>query len=600
MSERNYWTKLGRRKISRRTLLRSSARAGVGAAGLVLVGCGDDDDAAAPQAVTQTQQQVEQQQQQAEQQAQAQQQQEQQAQQQAAPQDQQQQAQAQQQAQQQAVAAQSIPRGGRVIVGATEDLIGQNGMDPHLALVQSGLWRMIYDPIIATKPDGSIDLDASLAESYELVDQTTLVFSLREGVKFQDDTDFNADAVRFNMERAVDTSIPGGGVYAATYAVIGGIDVADSHTVRFDLTAPNAALLTNLQERGGMIISPTKVETTDIDTLRTQPVGTGPYALSSWLADQSSILNPFADGWQKRADGNQYALLDEFELKVIPDDVVLAASLQTGEVDAIIAPDSQVELLLDDDNLTEVVQPGSLHLSWWVNHALYPADNVDFRRALMYAIDKEALNDVFYGGRADLGDSILSTASWVHKTAPAFPTEFNMDKAQEYMVKSGIPEEDRVVDISPGWAPVVPMLQAVGAGWEPLGVRLITSPSSDLATRPWKNRGQPGDLHFFSHGGHRGEPDTFCQLALTQKGTWNLGAADVSAVEGLVQDAVATYDREERKELYGQIQDLQAENLYSILPTLFTPRFGFSGPGVNGLSWDLNGFEWYKELSREA
>ncbi len=55
MSERNYWTKLGRRAMSRRTLLRASARAGVGAAGLALVGCGDDDDDDQP-AVAQQQQ----------------------------------------------------------------------------------------------------------------------------------------------------------------------------------------------------------------------------------------------------------------------------------------------------------------------------------------------------------------------------------------------------------------------------------------------------------------------------------------------------------------------------------------------------------------
>ena len=613
MSERNYWTKLGRRKLSRRTLLRASARAGVGAAGLMLVGCGDDDDDDSAQpAAAQAQQQQQQEQQapaaqqqtqqdqqaeQAAQQAEQQEQQQQSAQQQTTQQQQQQQQQAQQQAQA-TQAVSGVPRGGIVKYASFGELIGAGGLDPSTATTQSGLWRMFFDPLIATRADGQVDLDASLAEAFELVDDTNIVFTLHEGVKFHDGTDFNAEAVKFNLDRAIDTSIPGGGLYAAAFSVIESKDVVDDRTIAFGLTGPNAALLTNLQERGGMMVSPTHVESLSLEELRVSPVGTGPYQLSSWVNEQASVLTPFQDSWQRREDGGPYGLLDEFHLVVIPDEVVQAAALEAGDVDALNAPDSQVGVLLENEDLNSVSRKGSLHWSWWINHELGPAANVDFRRALMHAWDKEAANDVFFGGRADLGASILSSGNWAHSPQENFPTEFNMEKAQELIVKSGLSEDELVMDIGPCWAGIEPMFEAVVPNWEQLGVRVIRATSDEVGTRAATNRGQAGDVQSFCAGGDRGEPDTFLQLCLTEKGAWNHGGGPVPEVEDLVQDAVSTYDTEERQRIYTEIQEIQAERLYSILPGLYTPRYQFSRGGVGGVQFDLNGFEWFKELHR--
>jgi ABC-type transport system substrate-binding protein len=572
----------------------------------MLVGCGDDDDDDSDQpAAAQAQQQQQEQPAPAAQQQTQQEQQAEQAAQQAEQQERQQQGAEQQAVQQQqqaqsVQAAPSVHRGGIVRYGAEYDLIGQSGMDPSTSLTQSGLWRAIYDPLIATRADGIVDLDASLAEAFEAVDDTTIVFTLREGVKFHDGTEFDAEAARFNLDRAVDTSIPAGGVYAAAFSVIESKEVLDTTTLKITLGSPNAALLTNLQERGGMMASPTHVEATTLENLRAQPVGTGPYQLQSWENEQSTVLVPFQDSWQRREDGGPYALLDEFQYVVIPDAVVRAAAIESGDVDTFIAPDSQVGLLLDNDELNSVVRNGSLHLSLWVNHDLYPMSNVDFRRALMHAWDKEGAKEVFYEGRADVGTAILSNGNWAHAPQEGFPTEFNMDKAEELLVQSGIPEEDWEIPITASWAGAEPMFQAVAGSWEQLGVRIIPATYEELQTRPFANRGQAADLHFVGQGGDRGEPDTFLQLALTEKGTWNLGGGPVPEVEGLVQDAVSTYDTEERRRIYAEIQEIQADLLYCIMPGLYTPRYYFSRNDVGGAQFDLNGFEWFKELHRIA
>ena len=83
-----------------------------------------------------------------------------------------------------------------------------------------------------------------------------------------------------------------------------------------------------------------------------------------------------------------------------------------------------------------------------------------------------------------------------------------------------------------------------------------------------------------------------------EKAAYNPGACATPEVEGLVQDAGATYDTEERRRIYAEIQEIHAERLYTMLPGLYSPRYQFSRSDVGGAQFDLNGFEWFKELHR--
>ena len=214
MSTRNYWQRMSHRQLSRRTLLRASARAGVGATGLALVGCGDDDDDA--QQVAQVQQQQEQPQPQpAQQQAQPQQQQqavqqeqaEQQAEQQAQQVEQQEQAQEgtveaieREEAQQDVQAAEpevDLDAHVRVAIGRYTA-----GLDPQRSGSQTNYVNgaCTFDSGMSNHPETAA-LEPNLVQLPEIVDSTNVIFHVTPGVVFHDGSPYTAHDLEFNFER---------------------------------------------------------------------------------------------------------------------------------------------------------------------------------------------------------------------------------------------------------------------------------------------------------------------------------------------------------------------------------------------------------------
>ena len=240
MSERNYWQRLRRNRMSRRSLLRSSARAGIGATGLALVGCGGDDDDDEQRAVAQAQQRQQQQQQamqqeqaeqQAEQQAMQQEQQEQQAEQQTTQQEQQQQA-----APQPAAGDTDLNATVRAVIQGAEgglDAQGPASYEPHAWMHTDNL--MEFDQF-------SKELVA-VSGSFEWVadDNTEAVFHVKPGMTFHDGAPVTAANVKFSLDRIggiapynADGAFPSNFAYL-TAPVAGEITVRDDLTVHLPM-----------------------------------------------------------------------------------------------------------------------------------------------------------------------------------------------------------------------------------------------------------------------------------------------------------------------------------------------------------------------------
>src|SRR5262249_49697417 len=212
-------------------------------------------------------------------------------------------------------------RGGFYIEAAT--------MDPHLSgsKIDRQVYHNIYEPLVVL--DAKLGLKPGLAESWQQAEPKTLVLKLRRGVKFQDGTDFNAEATKFNFNRM---KTEPKSVRKGEVANIESVDVVDSHTVKINLKRPDAALLATLTDRAGMMVSPKVVQERGPD-LENNPrgAGTGPFEFVEWVKDDHILLKRNDGYWNKQ--GGPY--LDQIRYRPIPDDTVKLASLQSGEIDVM-------------------------------------------------------------------------------------------------------------------------------------------------------------------------------------------------------------------------------------------------------------------------
>ena len=555
MDRNSYWDRWTQRRITRRRWLGAAGATGVGVAGLALVGCGDDDDDSV--APTNT----------------------------LAPGETPEPTNTTAPGQTPAATATATPqstvkRGGKAVWGASLDIQGSAGLDPVTGGIRSPMWRLVFDSLLSDNSEALVDHDDSLSLTHEVPEPTRIVFELRQGVMFHDDTPFNAEAVKFNIDRAKDPDIVGG-LHKGTFAVIDNVEVIDEYTVAFNLNTPDASLIANLGERGGLMASPTHVEKTSLEDLKINPLGSGPYRFNDWQSGSFSSFTPNEQYWRKAPDGGRFARLDEIRMEIIPDAVVLGASIQSGDIDlAEFQIDmSQAAVLDKDEGLLSDTFGRANNSGFLWNMSIPPADNVNFRRALAWAWDADSQNDLVWDGRATVARQLTGHPPWVYKEISDYPG-FDLSKAREFLEASGVPEEDRELDVTVAFYNQDSLVQ-VQDSWSKIGVKLNLIP--DSAQRNWKNQGHdPADVHVGWLGGSRADPHIWLDRWLNEKGAYNAGATQSPDVEQLIEKANQTYDLDERAVLYQEIHEIHADLVQNIYMGLYTPHIVYFNKDLTG------------------
>jgi peptide/nickel transport system substrate-binding protein len=267
---------------------------------------------------------------------------------------------------------QSPVRGGTLRIGWIPNA---KTLDPHLSSQFSDRYilYMAFNTLVAL--DRSFNVMPELARSWQVSpDGKQITFDLQRGVKFHDGTDFNAEAVKWNIERILD---PATNSTSRTLIepAIAAVKVADPYKVVFELKQPFPPLLAALAERPGFMVSPAAVKQLGPDFGR-RPVGTGPFRVTEWVQDSHVTLERFADYWEK---GKPY--LDKVTVRVVPDATVRLTMVRTGEVDLATDVDAKdIPGLAGDPSVkvSEMKPPARwTALLWQVNKP--PFDNKALR-----------------------------------------------------------------------------------------------------------------------------------------------------------------------------------------------------------------------------
>ena len=446
---RKHWSRIRKQRLSRRSVLRASARAGVGAAGLALVGCGGDDDSdAQPQAVAQQEQQQEQamqQQAQQEEQPEAQQQQaiqeeqQQQAvaqqaqqQQQEQPAVQQQQQQQEQQQEQQAAAETEPagpPQGGTLRLGIVYS--PANYAAPYAGDIAFG--PAIWETLTKYGADG-LTPEPHLAESWQFNDdQTALTINLRPGLSFHDGKPMTAEEVKKSLERMDDEDVANSQVKSIFNKYVSAVTAVDETTLRLDLAWPGEAIFDALHF----------ANIHDADAIPGLEGYTQVNASGAFRFDSASYeVDVYARG-DRFADSYDPAALDAVEWRTFQDAESMALALQAGELDMVYdLPKSWHSSFAEDAGFqVELAPPTSLQ---WVlgmvgtgrggGHEIM--DDPKVRRAMYRVIDRKRIATEIFEGLSEEKNVL-----WP-KFSPGYDEsldrdDFDIDEARALITEAG-------------------------------------------------------------------------------------------------------------------------------------------------------------------
>jgi peptide/nickel transport system substrate-binding protein len=300
--------------------------------------------------------------------------------------------------------------GGKLVVAFQYEPVT---LDPHVS-GQANAFRIllnVIDGLVYVDQDGTVR--PALAERWRVSPNgLTYTFWLRKDVKFHDGTPFNAQAVKFSLDRVVDPATAS----QSGRSAIGPYDrteVVDDYTVRIHLKESYAPFLSNLGPSSLAPVSPTAVKRLGKDFGRA-PVGTGPFVLKEWQAKDHVTLVRNPDYKWGPLTNKGPAYLEEITVKFIPEDQVRAAVLETGEVQAIedVPAQSVAGFKNNPERYTVFVVnfPGSPRQAM-INTQKPPTNELNVRRAILHATNVEALNKALYFGVYPIGNGVMSAAT---------------------------------------------------------------------------------------------------------------------------------------------------------------------------------------------
>jgi len=259
-------------------------------------------------------------------------------------------------------------------------------MEPH---------NMIYEPLVAV--DQNYEFQPWLAERWETSeDGLTWTFYLRQGVKFHDGTDFNADVVKWWLEGMLE------GVNSYMFESMTEAEVIDDYTIALTFDAPFPNLLYNLSTSFSGIMSQAAYEQYGDEYGTKYAVGTGPFMLEEWVQNDHLLLVRNPDyNWAPEWTGHTGpARVDKILYRIIPEDATRTIELQAGNVDLLLSPPPPRELPQYQNNPDYFYITGSAatiqFIGMNVNDPLF--QDLRTRQAVGHALDRDLIVETIYQG----------------------------------------------------------------------------------------------------------------------------------------------------------------------------------------------------------
>lgn len=453
-----------------------------------------------------------------------------------------------------------IDRGNEIVFAVSSEPQNWDPIDTFL-LDWSTIATSVFEGLVIRNND--LEIEPGLAESWEYKDEKTLVFQLRKGVTFHNGEPFNAEAVKFTFDRLLGEEGQAGPQYS-NYTSIDKVEVTGDYEVTFKLNSPDPVLITKLSGYGASIVPPNYIKEHGDEHFNNNPVGTGPYKMVSYKRDQEIVLEKYNDHW----DSDQYHV-EKITFKVIPEASTRLAELQAGTIDATKRIEvSQVETVKAQSylELLEVGTPTAFAIRF--DTAKKPLDDIRVRKAINYAIDKEAIIEQILGGYGKQITTFQSELSFGHNP-DLKPYPYDPEKAKQLLAEAKVPENTTLEFYVPGNDGTFKEIAQVVANYlQEVGLKVeiktaeITTMNSDLIPN-----GKAGHMYRNGWGGWTLDFDNTAYQMYYEGQFWNPSYKN-EKVEQLLDAQRQSINNEEREKIFKELteilyEDVPEVNLYS-------------------------------------
>ncbi len=282
--------------------------------------------------------------------------------------------------------------------------------------------------------DDNNDWCCVLAESYEMIDDSTWEFKLRRDVTWHNGDPFTAADVKYTYERAArDDSLKENHIFA----VIEEVQIVDDHTVRFVTDGPYPTMLSLLSKNGSQVLPSRYIEENGMDYYLSNPVGCGPYKYKEWIKDNVVVLERYDDYF----GGAPY--WDEVRFRAIPEASTRVAELLAGNVDIIVNVLTNEWDRVDQNDGTEMVLGGGTRIfNVIMKYNTSPTQNHDIRQAVAYALDSELIINTVLKGAGTSCYTRIAPGVFGQDESLYGIQKFDLDKAKELIAGSGYSGEE--------------------------------------------------------------------------------------------------------------------------------------------------------------
>lgn len=467
----------------------------------------------------------------------------------------------------------SAATGGTLNVGLSAD---PPKLDPSLssALVDRQVMINMYDTLFQLSPKNTVVPD--LVKSYTVSsDNLTYTLHLRTGVKFQDGTDFDAAAVKFNLERDQLSISP----RHSSLSGITSIDTPDASTVVLHLQTPFSPLLNILAGRSGMMVSPTAVNKEGAGFLN-DPVGTGPFMFSERVKGDHITLVRNPHYWGKAPTFSKVVYT------IFTDPNVELANLQSGAVQIVdTLPPSQVTSMTSNSQYVVVNKPSLGYQGFYLNVKAAPFTNKYLREAINAAIDRKILVNVVFRNAAVPGYSPFGPASPAYVKKTDTPPAPKAALVRKLLAKGGQPKGFQFTFKTAADPVAVQMAQVIQSMLSHYGIQMKIQPWEFGTLLADSANGSFQALALGWSG--RLDPDQDIYQFFVTGGSLNSSQYSNAKVDGLLNQARVTSSMSGRAKTYASVMNI----LHQDAPYVFL----YHQNNLIAYNKNLKGFVYYAD-----